>query len=269
VKNKFKIFLIIYYFQFFFSQLIYANTLETNSFQLYFSKSFLYSESTPSIVANNPTNSIKWFDEYPTLTITEKNELGIIYNLTGYTFSLRDQSINGTHLGNTAKYTCLGFFCSWVDYSLISNLESNDSIIYDIQFTQLFARKKFSNNLIQFSPLAGINFINYDLIISNSNSKINNTSLLPLPFVGYNFKIFPSDNFEIIYDVHFSKLNYKNMSLKFIDNELELRYKLSKYFQFGIGINKLFLNFNHTSDTITSNLKIPHNAAFMKLLILY
>jgi hypothetical protein len=269
MKNIFDGLLLIFFFHLFFCKLVFANTPETESFQIYFSKLVLYSGSTPTIVASNPTNSIKWFDDFPSILITEKNELGIANNTTGYTFSLRDQSIHGSHLGNTAKYTCLGFFCSWVDYSLISNLDTNDSIIYNIQLTQLFARKKFNNNPIEFSPLIGINFINYDLIISNSKSKVGNKSLFPMPFIGYNFKVLPSEMLEIIYDVHFSKLNFKNTSMEFVDTELEVRYKPSKYFQFGIGINNLFLNFKHSSDTITSNIKIPLDSKFVKLLFLY
>jgi hypothetical protein len=57
--------------------------------------------------------------------------------------------------------------------------------------------------------------------------------------------------------------------MEFVDTELEVRYKPSKYFQFGIGINNLFLNFKHSSDTITSNIKIPLDSKFVKLLFLY
>ena len=269
MKIKIINFFLILIFQLFFSHFIYANTSESDPLQIYFSKSFLSSKSTPSIVAGNSSNTIKWFDDYPSMSVDQRNELGLINNSSGYSFSLREQTIHGSHLGTAAKYTCLGFFCSWVDYSLIGNLDSNDSITYDIQFIQFSGKRAFKTEVIEFSPLIGFNFINYDLIVSNSSNKVNNSGLLPLPFVGFNIKLLLPKKFEIIYDIHFFSLDYNNTHLKFLDSEFELRYKLSKFFQIGVGNNKLFFNFQYLSDSITKNLIIPINSKFIKIIFLY
>ena len=262
-------FFIVIFLQLFFSGFACANTLESDSFQIYFSKSFSYSNTTPSIAASNSTDTIKWFDDFPSMSVDQRNEIGLINNSSGYSFSLREQTFHGSHSGTTAKYTCLGFFCSWVDYSLIGNLDSNDSITYDVQFLQLSGKKAFKNDIVEFAPLAGINFINYNLIISNSTGKVNNSALLPLPFVGFNLKLLLQKKFEVIYDIHFSNLNYNNTHLAFLDSEFEIRYKLSKFFQIGVGNNKQFFNFQSFSDSITKNLKIPYNSKFFKIIILY
>jgi hypothetical protein len=263
------LFFILIFLQLFFSQFAYANSLESDLFQIYFSKSFSYSKTTPSIVAGNSTNTIKWFDDFPSMSVDQRNEIGLINNSSGYSFSLREQTVHGNHSGTTAKYICLGFFCSWVDYSLIGSLDSNDLITYDIQFLQLSGKKVFKNDAVEFSPLVGINFISYDLIISNSTNKVNDSGLLPLPFVGLNFKLLLPKKFEIIYDTHYSNIFYNNSYLKFVDSELELRYKLSKFIQIGIGKSKLFLNLHHSSGSLESDLLIPVQSSFIKLIFIY
>jgi len=203
------------------------------------------------------------------MSVDQRNEIGLINNSFGYSFSLREQTVHGSHSGTTSKYTCLGFFCSWVDYSLIGDLNSNDLITYDIQFIQFSGKKAFKVDIFEFAPLVGINFINYNLITSNSTKKVNNSGLLPLPFVGFNLKLLLPKKFEVIYDTHFSKINFNNTNLAFLDSEFEIRYKLLNFFQIGVGINKQFFNLHSFSESITKNLIIPYKSNFFKIIILY
>ena len=248
---------------------IYASDIEQGEYQIYIAKSFTNENSKPSISANNSSVSVKWFDDYPSLTVGNKTEVGVINNLTDLSFASRHQSIRGNHLGSASKYICFGFFCSWVDDSLFGNLGSNDSIFYDIQFLQVWSTKTFKINALELSPVAGFNLIDSNFIISGIGNRYTLSETFPLPFIGYNIKYAISKEIELIYDMHFSEIDIQNTYLKFIDSEFELRYSMSKFWKIGIGTSKLFINLRLANGALNSELTIPQHASFFKIIFFY
>ena len=248
---------------------LYASDIEQNKYQIYIAKSFIDEYSNPSISASKSSVSARWFDDYPSLTIGNKTEVGIINNLTDFSFLLRHQSIRGNHIGSASTYTCFGVFCSWVDYSLIGDLGFNDSIFYDIQFLQVWSARTFKLNSLELSPLAGLNLIDSNFIISGAGNRYNLAETLPLPFIGYNIKYAISKEIELIYDMHFSEIDLPNVYLKIIDSEFEFRYNISKFWKIGIGTSKLFVNLRWANEALNSELTIPQHSSFVKIIFFY
>jgi len=251
------------------SRCAYASDLESQYYQIYISKSFINEYSTPSISASDSTSSAKWFDDYPSLSVGNKTEVGIINGSSDISFALRHQSVRGSHSGSTSKYTCFGVFCSWVDYSLIGNLESNDSIVYDIQFLQLWGAKTFKISALEISPLVGVNLIDANFDIAGAGNFYNLKETVPLPFIGFNIKYLLSKDIDLIYDMHFSEVDLQKIYLSFIDSEFEIRYNISKFWKIGVGSSRLFVNLKTFNGVLNSELNIPQHASFAKITFLY
>jgi hypothetical protein len=201
--------------------------------------------------------------------VGNKTEVGFINDSSDISFALRHQSVRGSHTGSTSKYTCFGIFCSWVDYSLIGNLESNDSIIYDIQFLQLWGAKTFKISELEISPLVGINLIDANFNITGAGNFYNLKEIVPLPFVGYNIKYRLAKDIDVIYDMHFSEVDLQKIYLSFIDSEFEIRYNISKFWKIGVGNSRLFINLKTFNGVLNSELNIPQHASFAKITFLY
>lgn len=267
--NNFLYYLFIIILKLFCLQRTYAGTIETDPYQIYLSRSFINKSGIPSISAINSNNNAKWFDDYSTMSVSAKTEIGIINNLSGYSYSIREQSLYGSHHGTASRYTCLGFFCSWVNYALIENIDSTDSITYDLQFLQFWGEKIFKKDALELSPIIGVNLIKYNLIVKGLNNNSSYSDLFPLPIIGFKIKLILLNDFDLIYDLHYSNLINLNTSLKFVDSEFEIRNKISKFFYISFGNNTLFFNFRKSQESLNTKITTPQNSLYLKLVFLY
>ena len=275
-NNKFKLlFNILFIFSVFTKS--YANDFGS----IYFSKSFLIQNKTPSIVANKtsflntvtgekvPETDARWFDDRPKQSSGNRTEVGIKNLNSGISISFRDQTIQGSHLGAASKYSCFIFFCAWIDASVVSGLNKNDQIDYRINFQQLWINKSVNANFFDFGFKGGINRISMSFDISGASNHVALEGRLPLPFVGTSIKYQLTDKIDLIYDIHYSKVSKNGASLKFIDSELEFSFKISDSLKLSIGENRLNLNLKKQSTTSYAELEIPQRSPYLKVTLTY
>lgn len=275
-NNNFKL---LFNVLFFFSAYIksYANDFGS----IYFSKSFLIQNSTPSIVANKisflntvtgekvPELDVKWFDDRPKQSSGNRTEVGIKNLNSGISISFRDQTILGSHLGAASKYSCFIFFCAWIDASVVSGLNKNDQIDYRINFQQFWINKSVNKNEFDFTFKAGVNRVSTSFDIRGASNHIALEGRLPIPFIGTNIKYQLAEKIDLIYDIHYSKLSKNGASLKFIDSELEFAYRITDSFKLSIGENRLNLNLKKQSTTSYAELEIPQRSPYFKITLQY
>lgn len=275
-NNKFKL---LFNVLFIFS--VYTKSYANDFGSIYFSKSFLIQNKTPSIVANKisfqntvtgekvPETDARWFDDRPKQSSGNRTEVGIKNLNSGISISFRDQTIQGSHLGAASKYSCFIFFCAWIDASVVSGLNKNDQIDYRINFQQLWINKSVNANYFDFGFKGGINRISMSFDISGASNHVALEGRLPLPFVGTSIKYQITDKIDLIYDIHYSKVSKNGASLKFIDSELEFSYKISDSLKLSIGENRLNLNLKKQSTTSYAELEIPQRSPYLKVTLTY
>ena len=261
----------IYFLVFIYSIVInvYADTEKDDSYKFYISKIFSNQNSTPSITVDKTSALTKWFDDHPSQASGIRTEIGVESIKSGYTFSFRDQTINGSHLGAASKYSCFLFFCAWVDYSIVSGLSKSDQIDYRIGMQQVWAKKAFDLKYLELGLLGGINNIKMSLDISGASSHFVLEGSAPLPFIGGSAKYPLTDKLALHYDLHYSKVSKAGTSLKFMDSELELTYQIMDSLLIAIGENQLIFNLKKQTSSSNLLLNVPQRSPYLKISLIY
>jgi len=261
----------IYFLVFIYSIIInvYAETEKDDSYKFYISKTFSNQNSTPSITVDKTSALTKWFDDHPSQASGIRTEIGVENIKSGYTFSFRDQTINGSHLGAASKYSCFLFFCAWVDDSIVSGLNKSDEIDYRINMQQVWAKKAFDLKFLEVGLLGGINNIKMHLDISGASNHFILEGRVPLPFVGVSAKYQLTNKVALIYGLHYSKVSKDDTSLKFMDSELELTYQIMDSLLIAIGESQLIFNLKKQTDSSNLQLYIPQRTPYLKISLIF
>jgi len=211
----------------------------------------------------------KWFDDFPSQTSGTRTEVGLINKDSGYSFSFRDQTIRGRHLGEASRYSCFSVFCFWITDSIVSGLNKNSTIDYSINLQQIWVKKAFEFKYLEIGLLGGINNIKMNIDVSNSSNHSVMEGSLPLPFIGAKAKYPITEKLGLVYELHYSKLIKNGASLEYEDSELELTYQMMDFLIIAIGENKLKLNFKKQTKASNSSLNIPQHTPYLKISFLY
>ena len=246
-----------------------ADELKEKNYYFYISKTLSNQNSAPSISVEKASPAVKWFDDFPSQSSGARTEIGVINKESGYTFSFRDQTIQGKHLGAASKYSCFLFFCAWIDGSIVSGLNKSDEIDYSINMQQIWVKKTYDVKALDLSWIVGINNIKAEVDITGASNHLLMQGSTPIPFVGTNMNLQLAKKIELIYDLHYSKISRSGTSMLFMDTELELAYQLVDFLKLSIGENRLIFNVKKKSDSAIAELNIPQRTPYLKISLIY
>lgn len=247
----------------------YADEVVEKKYSFYLSRTLLNSSSTPSFSLEKFNPAVKWFDDNPSQTSGTRTEIGVTNKESGYTFAVRDQTIQGKHLGAASKYSCFLFFCAWIDSSIVSGLNKSDEIDYRLKMQQYWVKKNYLTKTLDLSWIAGINNIQADVDITGAGNHFAMQGSTPIPFIGPNINYVFQKNFQLSYELHYSKLSKSGTSLLFMDSELEFAYQLLDFLKVSVGENRLTLNVKKKNLSSISELNIPQHTPYIKVSLIY
>ncbi len=236
--------------------------------EFYISESILLNEGTPRL--NFEKNSkLNWFEDVSTLTSRRRSELGVKNLVPGYTLAYRDQTLHGVHDGRGATFSCILAFCSWIDTSIIDELDRSDKVDYKINSQQLWLEKPFENSDYSLGLIAGINIVDVKLNISNASQRYFRENTFPVPFLGVSAKRKFRDRFYIAYNIHYFEAKKDDLKFSFHDSEIEMGFDIAKNLRAAIGNNFVYFYLQKRNPNLSAEILSPQSSPYLKITLIY
>lgn len=247
---------------------IQLNADSANAEYFYVSISGLKDHPEPVITAERTDNRTRWFDDQPRAKSKYDAEFGLFFP-RDYQLILRYKQIEGTHLGAASRYQCFFKFCAWISSSIVSGLASNDQIDYRLRSGEIWVQKAPFDSLPQLGFRAGVNVIHAQVTFAGSGIERTEQGIVPLPFIGYEFKQRIFDNLRLEFDGNYSKINLTHTGVTFRDASAGVILNFTKQTELSVGIKKFSLDSWYQKDSVTSSWTIPQTTPYLKLTFRY
>jgi len=223
-----------------------------------------YTEKS-SISASKSDVNAKWFDDRPTKTGRHVYELGLSMPWD-MEFVYRYRHIHGVHGGAASAYRCILFFCSWVSSSVITGLNTNDTIEYDIQNNQIWVSKPIIEfGTLKISGLLGVNIIVANATVSGAGQKEYRKVTAPLPLIGGTFQYPLGTNFDVTGMLQYFQYSNSTVGGHFRDTSVDLNMKISKDLIASLGYGEYLLQINYSKSPTNASIVVPQRAPHIKV----
>ena len=223
-----------------------------------------YTENS-SISASKSDVNAKWFDDRPTKTGRHVYELGLSMPWD-MEFAYRYRHIHGIHGGAASAYRCILFFCSWVSSSVITGLNTNDTIEYDIKNNQIWVSKPILEfGTLKISGLLGVNIIAANVTVSGAGQKEYRKVTAPLPVIGGTFHYPLGTNFDVTGMLQYFQYSNNTVAGYFRDSSIDLNMKVSKDFVASLGYGEYLLRLNYSKSPTSAAVVVPQRAPHFKV----
>ena len=223
-----------------------------------------YTEKS-SISASKSDVKAKWFDDRPSKTGRHVYELGLSMPWD-MEFGYRYRHIHGVHTGAASAYRCILFFCSWVSSSVITGLNTNDTIEYDIKNNQIWVSKPIIEfGTLKISGLLGVNIIAANVTVSGAGQKEYRKVTAPLPVIGGTFHYPLGTNFDVTGMLQYFQYSNNTVAGYFRDSSVDLNMKVSKDFVASLGYGEYLLRINYSKSPTSASIVIPQRAPHFKI----
>ena len=223
-----------------------------------------YTEKS-SISASKSDVNAKWFDDRPTKTGRHVYELGLSMPWD-MEFAYRYRHIHGIHQGAASAYRCILFFCSWVSSSVITGLNTNDTIEYDIKNNQIWVSKPILEfGTLKISGLLGVNIIAANVTVSGAGQKEYRKVTAPLPVIGGTFHYPLGTNFDVTGMLQYFQYSNNTVAGYFRDSSIDLNMKVSKDFVASLGYGEYLLRLNYSKSPTSASVVVPQRAPHFKV----
>ena len=223
-----------------------------------------YTEKS-SISASKSDVNAKWFDDRPSKTGRHVYELGLSMPWD-MEFGYRYRHIHGVHTGAASAYRCVLFFCSWVSSSVITGLNTNDTIEYDIKNNQIWVSKPIIEfGTLKISGLLGVNIIAANVTVSGAGQKEYRKVTAPLPVIGGTFHYPLGTNFDVTGMLQYFQYSNNTVAGYFRDSSIDLNMKVSKDFVASLGYGEYLLRINYSKSPTSASVEVPQRAPHFKI----
>jgi hypothetical protein len=249
-------------------KIAYANPVD-DGLKFYFSAAHNLSSDTPKLSVEDNIARLKWFDDNPSIKSLGKIELGVENRSAGYTVGLRLLTLRGNHSGSIAKYECILAFCGWIDGVAVVGDGLSDQVAYKVQSHQLWIKKSFEFSDLVLGLIGGVNYLTVDSDLRGALGSQDLKGAAPLPFIGTDVRFRINENTYLIYNLHYLNLSQDKDKVKFVDAELELAYRLTKYLQIAVGNNNLKVHLRKQGGSGIAELLVPQNSPYVRMSLIY
>lgn len=229
---------------------------------IYVKKKYFTKQPKPSISATSTDKTTKWFDDHPSAKSNHELEFGF-YLPKNYGLTFRNSQINGVHSGEATKYVCILGYCSFVGAGLVTGNSTTDKITYDIDSWQIIFDHSYKFNHINIKPRIGINLLDTILRYSGAGQNIEETQIIPLPFIGFvlEMKIISSYNFFL--DTNYFKYNESKVGVHYYDTSIGINKHINKFLKFVVGYKKFDLGVSNKGGSSNISFDIEQKTPFI------
>jgi len=212
-------------------------------------------------------NNIKWFDDSNISTHSDLT-YGLIIPLKKIELNYRRHTVQGAHEGEALKEVCIFALCSWASSSLISGLENNEEIHYQMDNNELWIEKPLhikSLSSITISPLIGINIIPVKFIINNSDDQETKNATLPIPFWGARLEKQLSNSIKITSEFHHLNYDHTDWGVLYQNYQVGIERHLTKNMDISVGYSDYHLNTKYNKNSKDTEFDLSLKTPFIKI----
>jgi hypothetical protein len=243
-----------------------ANTAATaDEFRFYISSSLELRTDTPKLTIDDKLDQYKWFDDRPNLKPAGRLELGIQNSASGLSAGIRLRTLQGNHIGSFASYNCIVSFCGWIDGATLADEITADLVTYKAQTRQFWIKKNFELSEISVGIIGGLTNIHFDLRANSAIRNIDAKETVTVPSIGTDVRYRINERTSLAYNLHYLNYGTQRGGVKFVDQELELIYRLSNHLYISSGYGNLLLEIKKRNDSETLALAIPQRSPYFKM----
>jgi len=214
-------------------------------------------------------SNIKWFNDS-----VKSIDSSLIYGLTipinDSNVNYRKHIIQGVHNGEALKKECIFVSCFWVSDSLISGLESNTEVHYQIDNNELWLDKPLhigNTSSITMSPLVGVNIAPVEFAIYDTDNQESRSITSLIPFWGINLKKQLSNAAKVTAEFHHLNYDGTGWGLLYQNYQIGIERRMTKSVDISMGYSKYRLRAEFDKNSKDAKVNLSSNSPFIQISI--